>query len=70
MRLEGQKCSACGWQPRAKSQAVEVEDGDLVRVDRKGNQKPETWTQDQRDRFYGELQWYGQRGSIYQGKTL
>ena len=67
LRLEGQKCSACGWQPRAKSQAVEVQDGDLVRVDRKGNQKPETWTQDQRDRFYGELQWYGQERRLQAG---
>lgn len=58
LRLEGHKCTACGWQPRAKPHAVEVQDGDLVRLDRNGNQKPETWTQDQRDRFYGELLWY------------
>jgi DNA repair protein RadD len=63
VRLEGQKCSACGWQPRTKSQAVAVKDGELVRVERNGTQKPENWTQDERDQFHGELQWYcGERG--------
>jgi DNA repair protein RadD len=67
LRLEGQKCTACGWQPRAKSEAVDVQDGDLVRVDRKGNRKPEEWSQGERDGFYGQLKWYAQERGYQQG---
>jgi DNA repair protein RadD len=67
LRLEGQKCTACGWQPRAKSQAVEVQDGDLVRLQRDGSQKPEDWSQDRRDGFYGQLKWYAQERGYQQG---
>ncbi len=67
LRLEGQKCPACGWQPRAKPQAVEVQDGDLVRLQRDGSQKPEDWPQDRRDGFYGQLKWYAQERGYQQG---
>src|SRR5262249_27122997 len=34
IRSAGAACRVCGWEPRRRAEAVDVQDGDLARVDR------------------------------------
>ena len=57
LRTAGKPCSACGWKPRAKAEAVEVADGELARLDRDGRQ---TRTDCDRDAFFRQLTYIAQ----------
>jgi DNA repair protein RadD len=55
VRLEGQPCSACGWRPQPKPQAVEVATGELIQINRSRRTNPSQWTPEKRDQFHREL---------------
>jgi superfamily II DNA or RNA helicase len=55
VRMQGDPCSACGWQPRRKPDAPDVVDGELARIDRARRARPENWTADERRGFHAML---------------
>jgi ribosomal protein L32 len=52
LRGAGRPCNACGWKPRRKAEAPEVEDGELERIDRDGQRQAVSWD---RGAFYRQL---------------
>lgn len=61
VRMEGKPCPACGWRPTAKPEIVEVQAGNLGRVDpaRRPQQLPLA-TVEERLQFHRELLWIAQ----------
>jgi DNA repair protein RadD len=57
VRWQGRPCPACGWRPPPKPKAVEVEQGDLARLDQARRAHPPTYTDADRRRFLGEVEW-------------
>lgn len=55
VRLQGAPCSRCGWRPRPKPRAVDVQDGDLGRVDASGLAKRPVYTDADKARFHRQL---------------
>jgi superfamily II DNA or RNA helicase len=53
-RFQGQPCPACGWRPRAGAEPIEVIDGDLAQIERKGIKK-KVWSLAERRRFHSQL---------------
>ncbi|QIG46782.1 DEAD/DEAH box helicase [Nordella sp. HKS 07] len=57
VRVAGEPCPQCGWLPKRRGEAVDVEDGELARVDKKGKVHPRDWSAFEKDRFLAELIW-------------
>jgi superfamily II DNA or RNA helicase len=53
-RFQGQPCPACGWRPRPGAEPIEVIDGDLAQIERKGI-KHKIWSVAERRRFHSQL---------------
>jgi superfamily II DNA or RNA helicase len=53
-RFQGQPCPACGWRPRRGAKIVDVIDGELAQVERKGIKK-KIWSAEDRRRFHAQL---------------
>jgi DNA repair protein RadD len=61
VRLQGQQCVVCGWAPRTKGVAVDVEDGDLGLVDRDRRVQSAKSTKAERQQYYRQLMWIAER---------
>jgi DNA repair protein RadD len=57
VRIGGKPCSACGWRPQPKGQAVDVTDGDLGEVDRGRKIQKQSVTAADKLSFYRQLLW-------------
>jgi superfamily II DNA or RNA helicase len=57
LRTAGERCRACGYLPVPKPQHVEVVDGDLAKLDRKGRLNQRRATPDERARWHAQLLW-------------
>lgn len=55
VRLGGKPCGACGWAPKPTPKHVDVQDGELARIDRSGRQDREHVTIAERARFHAML---------------
>jgi DNA repair protein RadD len=55
VRLAGQGCSACGWQPETKPTPLVVDDGELGHVHRDRSVTAEGWSTERRLNFYRQL---------------
>jgi superfamily II DNA or RNA helicase len=55
LRTAGERCRACGYLPVPKPQHVEVIDGDLAQLDRKGRLSPRYAAPDERARWHAQL---------------
>jgi DNA repair protein RadD len=60
VRMEGKPCGACGWRPQSKAQSIEIDDGDLARVERDRSVRPNTYDDKYKAEFHGQLIWIGQ----------
>jgi DNA repair protein RadD len=60
VRMEGKPCGACGWRPQSKAQSIEIDDGDLARVERDRSVRPNTYDDKYKGEFHGQLIWIGQ----------
>jgi superfamily II DNA or RNA helicase len=55
IRLQGEPCRACGWMPTTLARALDVQEGDLGRVQRDGSVRPTQWTVEEQEAFYRQL---------------
>jgi DNA repair protein RadD len=54
VRLQGQRCPACGWRPQPRGSEIEIVEGDLAPVSRDWRQAP-SFTEDEKLVFYRRL---------------
>jgi hypothetical protein len=64
--MQGQPCTACGWRPRAGAESVEVMDGDLAQIERKGI-KHKIWSAADKRRFRSQLVYIAQERGYQEG---
>jgi DNA repair protein RadD len=57
VRFSVRPCTACGWRPRPKPEALDVIDGELSHVDRQRNVEARAMTTAERLSFYAQLLW-------------
>lgn len=67
VRIGGKPCSACGWRPQPKGQAVDVADGELGEVDRSRRAKKQTATADEKLSFLRQLLWIARQKNYKAG---
>lgn len=67
VRRAGSACPACGWRPRRRAEAFEVEDGQLGRVDRKRRVKAGDLSVQERGRWHRMLAYIGQQKDYKSG---
>jgi DNA repair protein RadD len=67
VRMQGQPCTACGWRPQPKAQAVDVANGDLRQVDRARRSLPNEWTPETREQFHRQLIYIANERGYQQG---
>jgi superfamily II DNA or RNA helicase len=57
VRFSGRPCTACGWRPQSRPEAVEVIDGELGEVDRQRRVKAKVYAAEEKLTFYRQLLW-------------
>jgi DNA repair protein RadD len=55
LRIAGEACQHCGWEPKRRSEYHVVADGELAHLDRNGKLKPEYYSPAERQQFYQML---------------
>jgi DNA repair protein RadD len=63
IRMAGKPCPSCGWQPRRKAEAVDVEDGELARLARDRSTQANAPTVEDKARFHRQLRWIAREKS-------
>jgi DNA repair protein RadD len=67
VRLSGRPCTACGWRPRPKPEALDVIDGELGHVDRERRVEASAMSAAQMLNFYGQLLWIAKERDYKRG---
>jgi DNA repair protein RadD len=55
LRIAGEACQHCGWEPKRRGEYHVVADGELCHLDRNGKLKPEFYSPIERQGFYQQL---------------
>jgi superfamily II DNA or RNA helicase len=67
VRLEGRPCTACGWKPVRKPEAVEVADGELGAVNRSRKVQAVAPSPREKEAFHSQLLWIAREKSYQPG---
>jgi DNA repair protein RadD len=59
LRIAGEACGNCGWEPKRRGEYHVVADGELAHLDRNGRLKPEFYSPAERQQFYQMLKFIG-----------
>ena len=67
IRLGGEACPMCGWQPARRGEAVEMREGELARVDRNGHRHVRGADAAELARWHSELVWIAEKRGYRRG---